>query len=135
MIEQHREIKRLFNSFPNGYINDEWEFVIGQHEEVSVPLEHIEDKWDTARFIIMFASHEAVEGEISWNWFANVSYRRKLRQQINHFLNTSFTRSEFAQIAFLMGQCRNIPLTKKFVENGCKMSILTRYLNEAEVEA
>lgn len=31
MIEQHREIKRLFKSFPNGYINDEWEFVIGQH--------------------------------------------------------------------------------------------------------
>ncbi|HFI2661116.1 TPA: hypothetical protein ACGO12_002384, partial [Streptococcus suis] len=61
-----------------------WEFVIGKHEDVSVPLEHIEDKWDSARFIIMFASHEAVEGEISWNWFANVSYRRKLRQQINH---------------------------------------------------
>lgn len=124
MIEQPSEIKRLFSSFPNGYINSEWEFVVGNYEEVSIPLEHIQDKWDSARFLLMFASAEAVEGRISWNWFANVNYRRRLRQQINHFLSTSFSRSDFVLIAEKIGLCRNIPLAKKFVENGCKMAIL-----------
>lgn len=124
MIEQDKEIKRLFNSFPSGYINSEWEFVVGNYEEVSIPLEHIADKWDSARFLLMFASAEAVEGRISWNWFTNVNYRRRLRQQINHFLNTSFSRSDFVLIAEKIALCRNIPLAKKFVENGCKMAIL-----------
>ncbi|MBY4963172.1 hypothetical protein K6V39_11440 [Streptococcus suis] len=124
MIEQHTEIKRLFDSFPTGYINAEWEFVVGNYEEVSIPLEHIQDKWDSARFLLMFVSAEAVEGRISWNWFTNVNYRRRLRQQINHFLNTSFTRSDFVLIAETIGLCRNIPLARKFVENGCKLAIL-----------
>ncbi len=127
MIEQHTEIKRLFRSFPGGYINDQWEFVIGRTEDISIPLEQIADKWDSAKFILMFASHEAVEGRVSWNWFLNVSYRRHLRNQINDFLNTSFNRADFATIAYLLGQCRNPALTKKFVEHGCKMSILYRY--------
>lgn len=127
MIAQHTEIKRLFQSFPDGYINDQWEFVIGRTEDISIPLEQIADKWDSAKFILMFASHEAVEGRVSWNWFVNVSYRRGLRNRINDFLNTKFGRADFATIAYLLGQCRNPALTKKFVEHGCKMSILYRY--------
>lgn len=130
-----REIVRLFESFSDGYINAQWEFVVGASGEVSVPLEHVADKWDSAKFLLLFASSEAAYGRPYRNPIRNIFYRQRLQRNINHFCRTSFSRADFYLIAYAIGDCCNMSLAKTFVDNGCKLSVLRRAVDEGEVEA
>lgn len=133
MVKMEREVVRLFKSFPNGYINFRWEFVVGANEDVSIPLEHISDKWDSAKLLLMFASSEACDGRPYWDFIRNSLYRQRLRDGINEFCRTRFSRRDFQLIALAIGDCHNMALAEKFVKNGCKLSILRRAVSQDEL--
>lgn len=133
MVEMHPELARLCRSFPDGYINTRWEFVVGAREDVSIPLEHVSDKWDSAKFLFMFASTEACDGRPYWDFIRNGLYRQRLRAGINDFCRTCFSREDFQLIALAIGDCHNMALAEKFVKNGCKLSILRRAVSQDEL--
>lgn len=129
-MEMNTELSRLFEAFPNGYINDEWYFIFDYHSSVGLPLEPIQDEYDTARLVTLFASYEAYTGKISPLFWVNWQYRARLRAGVNKILRQRLQKVDFGLLSYLIGDCHNIPLAKTFVEYGANMSVLRRYLKD-----
>lgn len=134
-MEKHIELNRLFEAFPEGYVDRDWLFYLHPKSSIAVPLEAIEDEYDTAKLVVLFASSEAYVGKISPLFFRNWAYRAYLRHGIMDILEKSYSKADFGLMSFLMGDCHNLPLAKTFVEYGANMSVLRRYLKDHDLLA
>lgn len=132
MVECTRELKELFEAFPDGYINSDWEFVLVPGYEMSIPLAALKNKKEYIGALLMFVSEYVVGGgRWPWDWL-NRPFRYRLRQQLNYYFQRSFTASDYAMIYETVGDGCNTSLLNKFVNHGMKMSILERYIADHE---
>lgn len=129
-MEIPKELARLSEAFPGGYVSTDWSFVLDSKSQVSIPLEPIETEQDTAQLVVAFASEQAYMGRVSpWFW-KNWAYRARLRAGISKILRGTFTKADFGLMSFLLGECHNLSLAKTFVAYGANMSVLRRYLKD-----
>lgn len=131
-MECSKELRELFEAFPDGYIDSDWDFVLIPGYEMSIPLEALKNKKEFVGAMLMFVSSYVVHGgNWSWDWL-NWSFRNRLRRQLNYYFQRSFSADDYALIYETVGDGRNTNLLNKFVNHGLKMSILERY--EADQE-
>lgn len=129
-MECSKELRELFEAFPDGYIDSDWDFVLIPGYEMSIPLEALKNKKEFVGAMLMFVSGYVVHGgNWSWNWL-NWSFRNRLRRQLNYYFQRSFSADDYALIYETVGDGCNTNLLNKFVNHGMKMSILERYSDE-----
>ncbi|HEL2055139.1 TPA: hypothetical protein TY413_000432 [Streptococcus suis] len=127
-----KEVKELFEAFPDGYIDSDWDFVLVPGYEMSIPLAALKNRKEYIGALLMFVSEYVVSGgRWSWDWL-NKPFRYQLRKQLNYYFQRSFTASDYVMIYETVGDGCNTALLNKFVNHGLKMSILERYITDHE---
>ena len=129
-MECSKELREVFEAFPDGYIDSDWEFVLVPGYEMSIPLSALKNKKEYIGALLMFVSGFVVGGgRWPWDWL-NRPFRYRLRQQLNYYFQRSFTASDYEMIYETVGDGCNTALLNRFVNHGLKMSILERFLDD-----
>ncbi|MDW8680573.1 hypothetical protein Q7W17_00325 [Streptococcus suis] len=131
-MECSKELRELFEAFPDGHINSDWDFVLVPGYEMAIPLAALKNKKEYIGALLMFVSGYVVGGgRWSWDWL-NKPFRYRLRKQLNYYFQRSFSTDDYILIYETVGDGCNTSLLNRFVNHGLKMSILERYLDDHE---
>lgn len=109
---------RLFDAFPDAYINRRMEFIAYPRQNSYFLLGGVETERDLKAKILEWLSREAAKG---YSWQS----RRYHRNGINLFLGTSFTEEQMMEIYTYLGNRCNHAKTLRFIDSGYDMTVLT----------
>lgn len=111
-------LDRLFKAFPYGFINRHLEFIALEKTNSFISLRNLDASFDVTCSLLENLSRDACKTQ----WFnsekTNRKYQDYIRDGINRFCDTSFTREDMELIYEALGNGVRHSLTKRFVENG-----------------
>lgn len=119
IIFRDNEIRsRLFNAFPQGFINLSLEFIANPRRNSYFRLEDVETELDLKCKILEWLSREAYKA-------GSKKSQQYHLDGINSFLGTSFTSEQMEEIYTYLGNRCNHAKTIRFIESGYNMAVLT----------
>lgn len=121
-------LKKIFNAFPNGFINHNLEFIAEPHHRVNsyFRLEDCETEEDVAAKVLEWLSREAYKSQHFDTDRRNREIHAYHLQGINTFCGTSFTEDDIAKIYTYLGNSCNHQKTLDFIRSGYDLAVLTR---------
>lgn len=117
-------MQKLFDVFPEGFVNSEIEFIADERANIFLGLKDVETEKDLFKKIIHWFSRPAYKSEPFCTRKANDALHKKFLKAINTILNTNFNESEIEKIYTHLGNGVNEPLTEKFIDSGFDISVL-----------
>lgn len=119
-------MQKLFDVFPEGLVNSEFEFIADERANVFLGLKNVETEKDLFKKVIHIFSRPAYKSEPFRTRKANDALHKKFLKAVNTILNTNFNESEIEKIYTRLGNGVNEPLTEKFIDSGFDISVLEK---------
>lgn len=127
-------VKRLTNSFPNSFVNQNLEFIVDKRTNNYFLLEDCKTELDIKCKVLEWLSRAACYATPYRRDKLNTEYQDNLRGYINYYLGTDFTREEMEEIYEKLGNRYDHALTIIFINSGYNMDILKeRENNEYDI--
>lgn len=122
------EIKKLFLTFPHGYIGGDCEFYAIKGWDISFPLERTRNESDIRAFLFRNFSYFCTEDFkpylIDFFDLRAKSFRKDLLAQINSYCHTNFTKNDIERIFTAIGYGKRDDVLNKFINGGCKLGTI-----------
>ena len=121
-------LQKLFNAFPDGFINHNLEFIAHPHHRVNsyFCLDNCETEEDVAAKILEWLSREAYKSQHFDSERRNREIHTYHLQGINAFCGTAFTKDDIEKIYTYLGNCVNHQKTLAFIRSGYNLAVLTK---------
>ena len=119
-------VKDLLELFPNSFINEEQEFIAEPRTNLYFLLSNCNSLLDIKCKILEWFSRDAFKSRPFRSDLQNKEYQDNIREKINEFLGTDFTRDEMMDIYTMLGNNINRKLCIEFIESGYNMKLLGR---------
>lgn len=116
--------KRLMEAFPGSFINHHGELVVSKVGNVYICLEDCTTEKHVQCKLLEWCSRAASKALIYRTDVANRKYQDRIRNGINRFMGTEFTREDMADIYQYLGNGVRQGLTLDFIESGFDMAVL-----------
>lgn len=117
-------VKDLLELFPNSFINEEQEFIAEPRTNLYFLLSNCNSLLDIKCKILEWFSRDACKTQPFRSRMENEEYQDNIREKINEFLGTDFTREEMTNIYSELGNNTNRQLCIEFIESGYNMELL-----------
>lgn len=117
-------VKDLLELFPNSFINEEQEFIAEPRTNLYFLLSNCNSLLDIKCKILEWFSRDAFKSRPFRSDLQNKEYQDNIREKINEFLGTDFTREEMTDIYSKLGNNINRKLCIEFIESGYNMELL-----------
>ena len=117
-------VKDLLELFPNSFINEEQEFIAEPRTNLYFLLSNCNRLLDIKCKILEWFSRDAFKSRPFRSDLQNKEYQDNIREKINEFLGTDFTRDEMMDIYTMLGNNINRKLCIEFIESGYNMKLL-----------
>lgn len=127
-------VKRLTNSFPNSFVNQNLEFIVDKKTNNYFRLEDCKTELDIKCKVLEWLSRAACYATPYRRDRLNKEYQDNLRGYINGYLGTDFTREEMEDIYEKLGNGYDHALTVEFIESGYRMEVLREKENESHYD-
>ena len=121
-------LQKLFNAFPDGFINHNLEFIADPHPRVNsyFRLEDCETEEDVAAKVLEWLSREAYKSLHFSSDRRNREVHAYHLQGINAFCGTAFTKDDIDKIYTYLGNRVNHQKTLAFIRSGYNLAVLTK---------
>lgn len=121
-------LNKLFNAFPNGFINHNLEFIADPHRRVNsyFRLDDCETELDVTAKVLEWLSREAYKSQHFDSDRRNKEVHAYHLRGINAFCGIAFTEDDIAEIYTYLGNSVNHQKTLKFIRSGYDMAVLTK---------
>lgn len=121
-------IKKLFNSFPYGFINHNLEFIADPNCRVNsyFCLGNCETEEDVAAKILEWLSRDAYKSQHFNSDRRNREVHAYHLQGINIFCGTAFAKEDISMIYTYLGNSVNHQKTLEFIRSGYDLAVLTK---------
>lgn len=117
-------VEDLLDLFPNSFINEEQEFIAEPRTNLYFLLSNCNSLLDIKCKILEWFSRDACKTRPFRSDLQNKEYQDNIREKINEFLGTDFTRDEMMDIYSQLGNNVNRQLCIEFIESGYNMKLL-----------
>lgn len=117
-------VEDLLDLFPNSFINEEQEFIAEPRTNLYFLLSNCNSLLDIKCKILEWFSRDAFKSRPFRSDLQNKEYQDNIREKINEFLGTDFTRDEMMDIYTMLGNNINRKLCIEFIESGYNMKLL-----------
>lgn len=124
MINDFEKIQRLMLCFPRSYINHEGEFIAHEYANEYFILRNCETELDIKCKVLEWFSR-SYKQRIYKTPTKNIEYQTFMRDGINKYLGTNFTKDDLCKIYTYLGNACNHEKTIKFIESGFDMGVLS----------
>lgn len=124
-------VKRLTNSFPNSFVNQNLEFIVDKNTNNYFRLEDCKTELDIKCKVLEWLSRVACYATPYRRDRLNKEYQDNLRGYINRYLGTDFTREEMEEIYGKLGNRYDHALTVEFIDSGYRMEVLSGKENDS----
>lgn len=118
--------QRLFDCFPDSFINDNGEFIAHRKANEYFNFENCETELDVKCKVLEWFSRGAYKTEPFASDYKNACFHEFMLDGINEFLGTDFTEKDMEIIYTYLGNACNHPKTIRFVKSGYDMSVLPK---------
>lgn len=115
---------KLYDSFPDSYINHNGEFIAHEEANEYFNLKDCETQLDVECKVLEWLSRAAYKTEPFYSDVKNQRFHSFMLDGINHFLGTKFTEDDMETIYTYLGNRCNHPLTVAFVKSGYDIALL-----------
>lgn len=123
MINDFSKIQKLMQSFPNSFINGEGEFIAHNYANEYFILRNCETELDIkCKVLEWFSRSYKIRPYRTPD--RNARYQEFMRNGINNYLGTNFTKDDLCRIYTHLGNACNHQKTVEFVNAGYDMEIL-----------
>lgn len=116
-------LKRLVEAFPGGYADKHGEFIVSKRWHQHIRIANCSEQ-DVKRRMLETFSRAAAKSRPYRTDVANRKYNDYMRNGINRFLGTQFSRGDMMTILECIGDGCNPALTVQFIEAGYDMELL-----------
>lgn len=123
MIGDFEKIKKLMRSFPRSFINAEGEIIVHEYANEYFILRNCETELDIKCKVLEWLSRSYKQQPYRTP-AKNVEYQEFMRNGINEYLGTNFTKDDLQTIYSRLGNRVNHALTVEFVNSGYDMRFL-----------
>lgn len=117
-------IDKLFQCFPNSFINGHEEFVAYPKTNLYFIIGNCESSLDVKCKVLEWFSRDASKATPYRSREKNKRYNAMIRDRINAFLGTAFTTEEMLQIYTKLGNAVNRELAVTFIISGYDMRLI-----------
>ncbi|MBQ8567303.1 MAG: hypothetical protein IJ445_06965 [Clostridia bacterium] len=124
-MNDFEKIKNLMRCFPRSYINQEGEFIAHEYANEYFILRNCETELDIKCKVLEWFSR-SYKQRIYKTPIKNLNYQEFMRNGINNYLGTNFTKDDLCMIYSYLGNACNHEKTIQFVNSGYDMQILKR---------
>lgn len=114
----------LLKIFPNSYVNSGQEFIAVPKTNLYFILENCNSLLDIKCKVLEWFSRDAYKAQPFRNNWRNEEYQDGIREKINDFLGTDFTREDMEIIYCKLGNAIRHNLTIKFINSGYDIKLL-----------
>ena len=119
--------ERLFDCFPDSFINDNGEFIAHEKANEYFNFENCETELDVKCKVLEWFSRGAYKSEPFDRQYRNLALHGFMLDGINDFLGTNFTKKDMDIIYTYLGNSCNRPRTIEFIESGYDMTFFNQF--------
>lgn len=123
MISDFEQVRKLMRCFPRSFINGEGEFIAHEYANEYFILRNCETELDIKCKVLEWFSR-SYKQRIYRTPAKNVEYQEFMRNGINKYLGTNFTKDDLRTIYSHLGNACNHEKTIEFVNSGYDMQFL-----------
>jgi len=123
-MEQPDYIKKLFDVFPDAYINKNNEVIISEKGNVFFSLSDVDSNDGLSHKILSWCSRDACKSMPYKSEKHNEKHHVFIRQGCNKILGKELTEDDWWNIYARLGNNINPELAKRFIESDFDMSVL-----------
>ena len=123
MVSNWEEIQKLMRSFPCSFINGEGEIIVHEYANEYFILRTCENELDIKCKVLEWFSRSYKERPYRTP-AKNVEFQKFMRDGINKYLGTNFTKDDLCMIYSRLGNACNHEKTIEFVNSGYDMHVL-----------
>lgn len=124
-------VKKLTNAFPNSFINYNLEFITDTKTNNYFILEDCKTELDINCKVLEWLSRAACYATPYQKDKSNKAYQDNLRECINRYLGTDFTKEDMEEIYTKLGNRYDHALTVEFIKSGYRMEVLREKENDS----
>ena len=117
-------VEDLIDLFPNSFINENQEFIAVPKTNLYFLLNNCNSLLDIKCKVLEWFSRDACKSQPFRSNWRNEEYQDNIREKINEFLGTDFTREDMMYIYSKLGNNINRKLCIEFIESGYNMKLL-----------
>lgn len=117
-------LQKLFICFPGSFVNHNNEFIAHKRANQYFLLENCKSELDIKCKVLEWFSRGAYKTEPYNSDYKNNQFHDFMRNGINEFLSTDFTKDDIEIIYTYLGNCCNHKRTIKFIESDYDIKIL-----------
>lgn len=125
MISDFAKIQKLMRCFPRSYINCEGEIIFHEYANEYFILRNCETELDIKCKVVEWLSRSYKQQPYRTP-SKNIEYQTFMRNGINEYLGTNFTKDDLCRIYSYLGNACNHEKTIKFVNSGYDMRVLDK---------
>lgn len=114
----------LLEIFPNSFVNENQEFIAVPKTNLYFILENCNSLLDIKCKVLEWFSRDAYKAEPFRRNLRNEEYQNNIREKMNDFLGTDFTRDDMKIIYCKLGNAIKHNLTIEFINSGYDMNLL-----------
>ena len=122
MIETY--LKRLMDIFSKSFINRNNELILVPATNLYICLDNVQNEFDLKCRLLEWCSRDASKAQPYKSHRGNVKYQTMVREKINEYLGTDFSRKDMEIIYQDLGNAVNPWLTKKFISSDYDIGLL-----------
>ena len=123
-MEQHDYINKIFDAFPNAYINRTNEVIISEKGNVFFSLSDVDSNDGLCHKILSWCSRDACKSLPYNSKRLNENHHAFIRQGCNKILGRELSEDDWWVIYERLGNNVNPQLAKRFIESDFDMSVL-----------
>lgn len=117
-------VKKMMDAFPQGFINNAFEFIAEPKANIYCSLKNIETEKDLFKKVIHCFSRPAFKSEPFSSKKRNDLLHAQFLKAVNKILETNFSEEQISKIYTHLGNGVNESLTEKFINSGFDISVL-----------
>ena len=117
-------IKKLFEAFPNAYINHNNEIIISEVGNVYFRLDDVNTTEECIKKVLAWCSRAACKGMPYNSERYNKKHRAAIRKGCNAFIGKDFSEEDWEDIYAELGNDINPKLSLSFINSGFDFSVL-----------
>ncbi|MGN0961299.1 MAG: hypothetical protein ACI4PF_03780 [Christensenellales bacterium] len=123
-----KEIQKLMKLFPNSFINQNKELILVPKTNLYFRLEDVRTKEDLYFKVIAWCSRSACKQMPYYQDWRNKKYQEMVRNNLNTFLGTNFSKDEWMDIYTKFGNGCNEEKCREFIKNNFNFDLVKELL-------
>lgn len=132
-MDKYEILQKLFDCFPNSFVNSSGEFVAHQEANEYFMFEECKTLLDVQCKVIEWFSRGAYKTEPFNSNYKNACLHDFMLNGINEFLGTNFTQKDMEIIYTYLGNACNRPRTIEFIESGYDMLFFNQFRKQMAI--